>query len=139
MISFRNIPKDEKMKAFLYWLPRILCILAILFISIFALDAFQPDLTIWQQIQAFLMHLIPSFVLLLFLVIAWRWELVGGIIFLLIGLVMSPVIYQHNYNMNGSVWMSIGIIAMITFPFILVGILFILGHRMNKNQVKSAA
>jgi len=100
---------------------------------------FSPDLTIWQQIQAFLMHLIPSFVLLLFLVIAWRWELVGGIIFLLIGLVMSPVIYQHNYNMNGSVWMSIGIIAMITFPFILVGILFILGHRMNKNQVKSAA
>ena len=126
------------MKAFLYWLPRILCILAILFISIFALDAFQPELTVWQQIQAFLMHMIPSFVLLLFLLIAWRWELVGGIIFLLIGLVMSPVIYQHNYNMNGSVWMSLGIIATITFPFILVGILFILGYRIKKQQVKTA-
>jgi len=125
----------KKLKPFLYWFPRILCILAILFISVFALDAFQPELTFWQQIQGFIMHLIPSFVLLLFLLIAWKWELIGGVIFVLIGLVLSPFIYMHNYNMNGSVWMSIGIIAMITFPFILVGIFFILGHSINKKQV----
>ena len=56
---------------FIFWLPRIICIIAILFISVFALDAFQPELTVWQQIQAFAMHLIPSFVLLLILIIAW--------------------------------------------------------------------
>ena len=127
----------KKQKPFLYWLPRILCILAIVFISLFALDAFQPELTVWQQIQAFLMHLIPSFILLLFLLIAWKWELIGGVIFVLIGLVLSPFVYMHNYNMNGSVWMSIGIIAMITFPFILVGILFVLGHTVNKKQVEA--
>ena len=127
----------NKLKPFLYWLPRILCILAIVFISFFALDAFQPELTVWQQIQAFLMHLIPSFILLLFLLIAWKWELIGGVIFVLIGLVLSPFVYMHNYNMNGSVWMSIGIIAMITFPFILVGILFVLGHTVNKKQVEA--
>jgi len=127
----------KKQKPFLYWLPRILCILAIVFISLFALDAFQPELTVWQQIQAFLMHLIPSFILLLFLLIAWKWELIGGVIFVLIGLVLSPFVYMHNYNMNGSVWMSIGIIAMITFPFILVGILFILGHIVNKKEVEA--
>ena len=124
--------KMKKLKPFLYWFPRILCILAILFVSIFALDAFQPELTFWQQIQGFIMHLIPSFVLLLFLVIAWKWELIGGVIFVLIGLVLSPFIYMHNYNMNGSVRMSIGIIAIIIFPFILVGIFFILGHNINK-------
>ena len=122
----------KKQKPFLYWLPRILCILAILFVSVFALDAFQPELTFWQQIQGFMMHLIPSFVLLFFLLIAWKWELIGGAIFVRIGLVLSPFIYMHNYNMNGSVRMSIGIIAMITFPFILVGIFFILGHNFNK-------
>ena len=125
----------KKLKPFLYWFPRILCILAILFVCVFALDAFQPELTFWQQIQGFIMHLIPSFVLLFFLLIAWKWELIGGVIFVLIGLVLSPFIYMHNYNMNGSVWMSISIIAMITFPFILVGILFIVGHKINKNQV----
>jgi len=117
----------------IYWLPRIICILAISFVSIFALDAFDPNLTIWQQIQGFAMHLIPSFILLLILLIAWKWELVGGIIFLLIGIGLSPFIYIHNFRMNGSVSMSLWIILTITFPFILVGVLFVLGH-LNKTK-----
>lgn len=119
---------------FIYWLPRILCIIAILFISVFALDAFQPELTVWQQIQAFAMHLIPSFILLLILIIAWKWELAGGIIFLLIGIGLSPLVFMHNYRMNGSIGTSLMIIATITFPFILVGILFILGHRIKSKK-----
>ena len=119
---------------FIFWLPRIICIIAILFISVFALDAFRPELTVLQQIQAFAMHLIPSFILLLILIIAWKWELVGGIIFLLVGLGFSPLVFMHNYRMNGSVGMSLMIIAMITFPFILVGVLFMLGYRMNRKQ-----
>lgn len=119
----------------IYLLPRILCIIAILFISLFALDAFNPELTVWQQIRDFLMHLIPSFILTLFLLIAWKWELVGGIIFLAIGLFFTPIIFMHNFQMNNSVWMSLGVIAAITFPFMLVGILFILGYR-NKSKQK---
>ena len=83
-----------------YWLPRIICILAILFVSLFAADAFAPGLTIWQQISAFIMHLIPSFVLLAFLIVAWKWEYVGGIIFIIIGLGLSPLVFIHNYKMS---------------------------------------
>lgn len=118
----------------LYVLPRVICILAIIFISIFALDAFDPNLSVWKQIQAFAMHLAPSFLLLLFLLIAWKWELIGGLIFLVLGLVFSPIVFLHNYQMNGSVWLSLWIIMTITFPFILVGVLFILGHRAGKNK-----
>ena len=121
---------------FIYWLPRILCIIAILFISVFALDAFQPELTVWQQIQAFAMHLIPSFILLLILIIAWKWELAGGIVFLIIGIGLSPLVFMHNYRMNGSIGMSLMIIATITFPFILVGVLFILGHLNKRKKAK---
>lgn len=32
-----------------YWSPRIICILAILFVSLFAADAFATGITIWQQ------------------------------------------------------------------------------------------
>ena len=123
-------------KAF-FLAPRILGILAILFISMFALDAFQPDMTIWEQLRDFLMHLIPSFVLLAIFLLAWKRELIGGIIFLAIGLVLTPLIYIHNYNMNGSVWLSIGIILIITFPFILIGVLFIFDHKINKKQAKT--
>jgi hypothetical protein len=101
----------------------------------FALDAFEPGLTIWQQIGAFAMHLIPSVLLVIFLLIAWKWELLGGIIFVLLGLVLSPFIYIHNYTMNHSVWMSISIILLITFPFVVVGVLFILGHFLNKKKL----
>lgn len=120
---------------FLHWTPRILGILAILFISMFTLDAFDPNKTFWQQFADFMMHMIPSFALIAFLVIAWKWELAGGIIFILIGLGFSPIIYMHNYQMNDSVWMSLKVLLFITFPFFLVGILFVLSHYKKKREV----
>ena len=122
-----------------HWLPRIICILAILFISLFALDAFQPDLSMWQQIGEFLMHLIPSFILTALLIIAWKWELTGGILFAIIGLGFSPVVFMHNYNMNHSIFISLGIIATITLPFIVVGILFISSHFIKRKQSFSSS
>ncbi len=122
--------KDSK--TIFHWLPRIICILAILFISMFAADAFEPDLTIWQQLGAFFIRLIPSFILLGILILAWNKEFAGGIIFIIIGLVLTPFIFNHNYKMNESVWMSLGIIMTITVPFILVGTLFIVSHKLKK-------
>jgi len=121
----------------LHWLPRVICILSILFVSLFALDAFTPELTIWQQIGAFLIHLIPSFILLILLVIAWKWEFIGGIIFTVIGLGLSPLVFTHNYNMNHSVWISLGIITSITIPFAIVGILFIVSHYRRKRDTSN--
>ena len=118
-----------------HWLPRILCILAILFISLFAADAFAPGLTIWQQLGAFLIHLIPSFILLAFLFIAWKWEFIGGIIFMVIGLAFTPVIFMFNYNRNHSIWLSLVIILTITIPFVVVGILFLISHRQKKKNL----
>ncbi len=133
------ISKSNTMKisvSVFHWLPRIICILAILFISMFAADAFAPGLTIWQQLGAFLMHLIPSFILLAILIIAWKWELIGGIIFAVTGLALSPLVFMLNYENNHSIGMSLGIIALITFPFIVVGVLFIISHNKKKNQTK---
>jgi hypothetical protein len=119
----------------LHWVPRIICILAILFVSMFALDSFAPGMSFWQQIGAFLMHLIPSFILTAMLIVAWKWEFIGGIIFTVLGLGLSPFIFIHNLRMNHSVWMSLGIIMMITFPFIAAGILFILCHYRKKKNL----
>lgn len=119
----------------IFWIPRILCILAILFVSMFALDSFDPNLTVWQQIGGFLIHLIPTYVLILILVVAWKWEMVGGIIFLLIGLGFMPFLYIHNYNMNHSVGMSLSIILMLNGPFILTGALFIYSHRLRNLRI----
>lgn len=121
-------------KGILHWTPRILCIMAILFISMFAFDAFNPSLTVWQQIGGFLIHLIPTYILLTLLIIAWKWELIGGIIFLLIGLGFTPFIFNHNYHMNHSIWMSLFIVLMINIPFVIVGTLFILSYFKKKKE-----
>ena len=85
---------------------------------------------------AFFMHLIPSFILTILLIIAWKRELLGGILFLIISLGVSPFIFKMNYNMNQSFWMSMGIIFMITIPFAVVGILFIMSHFRKRHTSK---
>jgi cell division protein FtsW (lipid II flippase) len=119
----------------LHWLPRIICIMGILFISMFSIDALNSELTIWQQIRSLSMHLIPSFVLILLLLLSWKRELIGGIIFMIIGLGFSPIIFIHNFKMNQSIWMSLGVISVITIPFAIVGVLFIVSHYRKKKSI----
>ncbi len=116
----------------LHWVPRILCILAIIFISAFALDSFAAECTFRQNLRGFLMHLVPSYILIGLLIVAWNWEVIGGIIFTIIGLGMSPFIYIHNFRMSQSTGRSLGAVFIITMPFILVGVLFIVSHCMKK-------
>ena len=64
-----------------FWAPRVLCILFIGFVSMFALDVFQEGHGLWQTLLALVMHLIPTFVMLALLAAAWRWEWVGTVAF----------------------------------------------------------
>lgn len=121
---------------FLYWAPRVLCILAILFVSMFALDSFSPEYTIWQQIEAFLIHLIPSYILVALLVVAWKWEQVGGIIFTVAGIAFGVLIFSLNHRRNQfSTAQSLMNTFLIAFPFVVVGVLFILHARKHKQKV----
>jgi prolipoprotein diacylglyceryltransferase len=123
----------------LYWTARILGILAILFVSLFALDSFSPERTFWQNTAAFLMHLIPSFILLATLIIAWKWEKTGGIILTIIGLAFSIFIFVFNYKRNHfPVMMCLLQTLAIAIPFVLAGILFILSHYRKKKELSGA-
>jgi hypothetical protein len=64
-----------------YWLPRVLAIVFILFISMFALDVFEEP----QWFLALLIHLIPSFILILLTFFAWKNEIMGAVAFVAIG------------------------------------------------------
>jgi len=123
-------------KPVLYWTPRILCILAILFVSMFALDSFDPELTIDRQIAAFVIHLIPSYILIALLVVAWKWEYVGGIIFTVVGIAFAVMVFMTNYNRNHfSLMQSLINTLIVAVPFILVGILFMLNSKQHEVKV----
>lgn len=124
-----------KTNTIFFWLPRLLAIFAIAFISSFALDAFAPGLTLWQQLGGFLMHMLPSFVLIIFLIIAWRKQLIGGILFILIGLISTPVIYLHNLNVNHfPPNQCLIIVSIVCLPFVVIGLLFLFNHRSKRNR-----
>ncbi len=65
----------------LFWTPRALSILFIAFLSLFALDVFDERLGFWQTLLALAMHLIPCFVLIGALLLAWRWEWIGAALY----------------------------------------------------------
>jgi hypothetical protein len=70
----------------LYWTPRILTIIFILFLGMFAFDVFEGDASFVKKLGGFLIHLIPNFVLILILIVAWKHEWIGTIAFAMVGI-----------------------------------------------------
>ena len=112
----------------LQWLPRIICIAGILSICLYAINSIESYLTLWQQILFFGLKIIPSVILIALLVIAWKKDLLGGVLFTLIGIGLSTVIYQHNYNLSESVGFSLQKAMIFALPLVITGSLFILSY-----------
>jgi hypothetical protein len=73
---------NKPVRKILFWTPRIMGILFVLFLSLFALDIFSMQLGFWGTIVGLFMHLIPSILLAIAILLAWRWEWVGAVLFL---------------------------------------------------------
>jgi predicted lysophospholipase L1 biosynthesis ABC-type transport system permease subunit len=69
------------MKNIIYWLPRVLGIAFILFLSLFALDVFG-EYSGWQLLTALFMHLLPEIILVFLIIFAWKNDLIEAIFFL---------------------------------------------------------
>lgn len=104
----------------LYWIPRVLCIVFILFISLFALDVFNESKEVGKIILDLFMHLIPTFVLTSVLILTWRREWIGGIIFISLG-------FLYIINMWGR--FPLATYILIAGPLFLMGILFLLNWK----------
>jgi hypothetical protein len=73
---------ESKLDAMLHWVPRILGLLLVCFIGMFAMDVFGEGFGFWNTLLALLIHLIPALVAAAVIAVAWRWEIVGGLLYL---------------------------------------------------------
>ena len=73
-------------KRILYWAPRVLGVLFAAFISLFAFDVLGTGSGFWPTLGALAIHLIPTALVLLALLIAWRREWIGSLLFLALGI-----------------------------------------------------
>lgn len=110
------------MKKFIYYLPRILTILIVVFMAIFILEGFSPGFG-WQDS---LMHLLMTLIALGATILAWKRPKIGGWIFVLLGLKYLLLIFRQQW-WNGII---VGGILLLT------GILFLMEgfRKSNKNK-----
>lgn len=106
---------SDPVKRLLFWTPRILCILFAVFISIFALDVFGGGYSFWETAVALLMHLIPTAIILLVLAVSWRWEWVGGVLFVALAILYAVMTWGQED------WLAY---LLISGPLLLIGALF---------------
>jgi hypothetical protein len=109
-------------KPLLFWTPRILSILFIVFLSLFALDVLDGNLGFWQTALALTMHLIPVFVLIATLFLAWRWEWIGAAIYAAAGLIY--IVWVVSMSRPLSLPMRLIWIATISGPALIIAGLF---------------
>ena len=109
-------------KRVIFWAPRVLCILFVIFLSMFALDVFSEGYGFGETILALLIHLVPTFIVIISLVIAWRCEWVGAILFI-------AVAFFFLVSSGGESWVISG-------PLFLIGILFLFNW-IYREQLKT--
>ena len=120
--------KVKKVSRFLYWTPRILSILFLCFLAIFSLDVFDSCKGVMDCALGLFMHNIPVLVLLVVLIISWKYEIVGGIAFILAGLLyISLLFFNPEFE-----WYMLSWSLTIAGPAFFVGILFLLNWFRKK-------
>jgi hypothetical protein len=70
------------------------------FISLFALDVFSEEYSVGQTILALLVHLVPTWLILVVLAVAWRSAVVGGMLFILLGALFWAWFRQPVWTMS---------------------------------------
>jgi uncharacterized membrane protein (DUF2068 family) len=105
----------------LLWIPRILAILLILFMSLFSFDVFFEQAPLWEKIAGLFIHNIPSILILLALIFTWKHPLWGGLAFLLIALGVTFSFKTYEMLLHFAVF-SVPLLA-ISFFMLLVYLL----------------
>lgn len=108
----------EKVTGALYLLPRVLSLIMIVFTSVFALDVFGQ----LGWFVALLMHLVPSFVLVILTIFSWRRGRIGGIIFLIFGALLAVFTHFETY--------------FISISLIMIGIFYIISDIYKHKTIK---
>ena len=110
-------------KHVLFWSPRVLCILFAMFLSLFALDVFNEGYGFGETIFALLMHLVPVYIVVIILILAWRREWIGAILFIALALFYLVMSWERVHW--SAYWGISG-------PLVLLGVLFMFNWKYRK-------
>ncbi len=110
---------------FWMWFPRVLTILFTMFLSIFAFDVFEGEAPLIEKVGGFLIHLIPSYLLIAILIISWKKPMVGGFVFILLSIIFT-VFFKTYANIFS--------FLLVSLPAAVIGGLFIFSHVLSSKK-----
>jgi hypothetical protein len=108
----------------------VLAILFIVFLTLFSLDVFEEGFSL-LALGGFFIHSIPSIFLLVALLIAWKREKVGGIIFLVMGVLLMIFLTIPRSLFVGRVTIE-PVVFILPSPIFVVGVLFLVSWHYRK-------
>jgi hypothetical protein len=105
----------------LLWSSRILGIAVSVFLSLFALDAFEPGLPLARALPGFAIHLLPAAVILMIVALSWHRPWIGGVAFVLLAAAYAMTV---NFRLD---W-----VLAISGPLLIAGVLFLWSWRHQR-------
>ncbi|MBL7809574.1 MAG: hypothetical protein JNN28_17270 [Saprospiraceae bacterium] len=113
--------------AALTWFPRVLAIVFALFISVFALDSFEGHASFLEKLGHLLVHLIPTALVVGALIVAWRYRIIGGLVFMMLGMA---------FTIHFGTWKEPELFLLFSVPLFVTGLCFIFSRYSQLNTTK---
>lgn len=118
---------EKNVGKFVFWTPRILSIVFIVFLALMSSDVFEGGYGFWGTVLGLFVHNIPTLILLAVLIISWRFEIVGGIAFILAGVIYIALLMRNPFQ-----WYYLAWAVQVSGIAFLIGILFLVGWFKKK-------
>lgn len=107
---------SHRLARIIHWAPRVAALLIIFFVGLFSLDVFGTGAPPLEVLAAFLMHNLPSLVMLVLLVFAWKRPVVGFVAFLIAAAAFATLFVRDLYALPN--------LLLFVLPILLVASLF---------------
>jgi hypothetical protein len=143
--------KSSPLASTIRWVARILCIMAIGWVAMWSVEATEGKVGLRRQILGFLTAppFLMSVVLIIILIIAWKRELIGGILIALVGLATPALNYiltyqrrlhmaSQGFRVGSPVWEALSFFVIISLPLIIPGLLFIISYFLHRPKKLTA-
>ena len=105
-------------------------ILFALFISLFALDVFGKSYVFPDVLWDLLVHMVPTMLIILALIVVWRWEWIGTVMFA--GLAAFYII-MTAFREHWGAYLTIHL------PLLVIAILWLIAWRQKKRYLRKQA
>jgi len=107
---------NPRLAKIIHWAPRLAAILIIFFVGLFSLDVFEMEASPLELLGGLLIHNIPSIVMLVLLIFAWKRPVVGFVAFLAAAALFAIFFVRDIYALPN--------LLLFVFPILLVAFLF---------------